>query len=58
MECFESGLIIQVSDQPVELSSGKTVLMGAPRPAARMAMTCQVVPITESPVVKVWTSLR
>ena len=41
--------IIQVSDQPVLLSFGSTVFTGALLPAARLAITCQVVPSTVLP---------
>ena len=43
--------IIQVSDQPVAPSFGRTVLIGTLSASSRFAMTCHVVPITESPLV-------
>ena len=49
---------IQVSDQPVEPSSGRIASTGTFSAWARLAMTCQVVPTTESPVVNAWISLR
>src|SRR5215218_4723093 len=44
--------IIHVSDQPVAPSFGSTVLIGTLSPSSRFAITCHVVPITESPLVK------
>src|SRR5215210_632662 len=43
--------IIQVSDQPVAPSLGRTVLIGTLSASSRFAMTCHVVPSTESPLV-------
>ena len=54
----DSAATIQVSDQPVAPSSGSTASTGAFSPWATLAMTCQVVPIVESPFLKAWTSLR
>src|ERR1044072_9785055 len=41
--------IIQVSDHPVAPSLGSTVLIGTLSASSRFAITCQVVPTTESP---------
>src|SRR5215208_7712687 len=43
--------IIHVSDQPVAPSFGSTVLIGTLSASSRFAITCQVVPMTESPLV-------
>src|SRR5215218_11450036 len=43
--------IIHVSDQPVAPSFGSTVLIGTLSASSRFAITCHVVPITESPLV-------
>ena len=43
---------IHVSDQPVEPSSGRKASTFAPSDCARLAITCHVVPMTESPVLK------
>ena len=58
LEFFDFALTIQVSDQPVEPSSGSTASTGTFSPWATWAMTSQVVPMTESPVENAWTSLR
>ena len=57
--CLALDEIIQVSDQPVEPSLGRIVLTGGDflSAASRLAMTCQVVPTTESPLVKAACSL-
>ncbi len=47
---------IQVSDHPVEPLFGKTVATGA-SPSVRLAITCQVVPMTDDPLLKACTSL-
>src|SRR5215208_83246 len=44
--------IIHVSDQPVAPSFGSVVLTGTLSASSRFAITCHVVPITESPLVK------
>src|ERR671921_2312851 len=44
--------IIHVSDQPVAPSLGSVVLIGTLSASSRFAMTCHVVPIVESPLVK------
>ena len=50
--------IIQVSDQPVEPSLGTIALTPTfLSVSTRLAMTCQVVPRTEVPDSKAWTSL-
>jgi len=49
---------IQVSDQPVDPSSGRNASTFAPSDCARLAITCHVVPMTESPVLNAWISLR
>ena len=51
-----SAAIIQVSDQPVEPSLGSVVVIGTLSAVARLAMTCQVVPTTESPDLKAASS--
>ena len=48
--------IIQVSDHPVEPSFGSTVSTGTLSAFARFAITCQVVPSTESPDLKAASS--
>ena len=47
-----SAATIQVSDQPVAPSSGRTASTLVPSPWARLTMICHVVPITESPLLK------
>src|ERR671925_680067 len=49
--------IIQVSDHPVAPSFGSVTLIGTLSASSRFAMTCQVVPITESPLVNAACSL-
>ena len=49
--CLALDESIQVSDQPVEPSLGSTVSIGTLSAFSRLAMTCQVVPTTESPCV-------
>src|SRR3954469_14233712 len=49
--------IIHVSDQPVAPSFGRVVLIGTLSASSRFAMTCQVVPMVESPLVKAACSL-
>src|SRR5215213_2222783 len=49
--------IIQVSDQPVAPSFGSVVLIGTLSASSRFAITCHVVPMTESPLVKAACSL-
>ena len=49
--------IIHVSDQPVAPSFGSVVLIGTLSASSRFAITCQVVPMTESPLVKAACSL-
>src|SRR5262245_40279021 len=44
--------IIHVSDQPVAPSFGSTVFIGTLSASSRFAITCHVVPSTESPLVK------
>src|SRR5215210_5536379 len=44
--------IIHVSDQPVAPSFGSVVLIGTSSASSRLAITCHVVPISESPLVK------
>jgi putative spermidine/putrescine transport system permease protein len=53
-----SAATIQVSDQPVEPSSGRIVLTGAFSPSRTLVITCHVVPRTESPVSNAEISLR
>ena len=48
--CLALDEIIQVSDQPVAPSLGSVVLTGTLSASSRFAMTCQVVPTTESPL--------
>src|SRR3954462_1960355 len=56
--CLALAAIIQVSDQPVTPSLGTTVSTFAlPSDWMRLAMTCQVVPITEVPDSYASTSL-
>jgi hypothetical protein len=43
--------IIHVSDHPVAPSFGSTVLTGTLSAESRFAVTCQVVPTRESPLV-------
>ena len=47
---------IQVSDQPVAPSFGRTASTLALSAWARFTMICQVVPSTESPFLKAWIS--
>jgi hypothetical protein len=54
----ESAATIQVSDHPVEPSSGKVVSTGTFSLCRTLALTCQVVPITVSPVSKDWMCFR
>src|SRR3954466_4024397 len=49
--------IIHVSDQPVAPSLGSVVLIGTLSASSRLAMTCHVVPMVESPLVKAACSL-
>src|SRR3954468_7005447 len=49
--------IIHVSDQPVAPSFGSAVLIGTSSASSRFAITCHVVPMTESPLVKAACSL-
>jgi hypothetical protein len=55
--CAALAATIQVSDHPVAPSDGSTAATGALSASARFAMTCQVVPITESPDLNASTSL-
>src|SRR3954447_10527463 len=55
--CLAFAEIIHVSDQPVAPSLGSSVLIGTLSPSSRLAMTCHVVPITESPPVNAACSL-
>src|SRR5215210_4560748 len=50
--CLALAAIIQVSDHPVAPSFGSAVLIGTSSASSRFAITCQVVPIVESPLVK------
>src|SRR5918994_981999 len=50
--CLASEWIIHVSDQPVEPSFGSVVSTGTLSAVSRFAITCQVVPTTELPLVK------
>src|SRR4051794_23161155 len=50
--CLALEEIIQVSDHPVAPSLGRIVLTGTLSAPSRFAITCQVVPSTESPLVK------
>src|SRR4051794_38061044 len=45
------------SDQPVAPSFGRVVLIGTLSASSRFAMTCQAVPMVESPLVKAACSL-
>ena len=49
--------IIQVSDHPVAPSFGSVVLIGTLSASSRLAITCHVVPTTESPLVNAACSL-
>ena len=55
--CSASELIIQVSDQPVAPSSGRTTSSSEPSAFSRFTMTCQVVPTDESPLANAEISL-
>src|SRR3954453_6366368 len=55
--CLAFAEIIQGSDQPGAPSWGGSVLSGGLSAWSRFAMTCPVVPITESPPVKAACSL-
>jgi hypothetical protein len=57
--CVVFELIIQESDHPVEPSLGLIALTGTgcSAPSSRLVMICQVVPITELPLVKASISL-
>ena len=52
-----SELIIQVSDQPVAPSSGRTTSSFEPSALSRLTITCQVVPTEESPLANALISL-
>jgi hypothetical protein len=54
--CADLAATIQVSDQPVDPSSGTTAPTGVSS-LVRFAITCQVVPITDEPLLKALTSL-
>jgi hypothetical protein len=54
--CLAFDEIIQVSDHPVEPSSGNVVSTGAFSPARTLAWYCHVVPTTELPLWKAWIS--
>ena len=47
-----------MSDQPVEPSSGRIASTGTFSFSSAFTLACQVVPITESPVVNDWMCLR
>src|ERR1044071_5874419 len=55
--CLALEEIIQVSDHPVAPSFGRIVLIGTLSASSRFAITCQVVPRTESPLVNAACSL-
>jgi hypothetical protein len=55
--CLALEEIIQVSDQPVDPSEGRTVSIFTLSALSRLAITCQVVPTTELPLAKASTSL-
>src|SRR5215208_6234616 len=55
--CLALAAIIQVSDQPVAPSLGSAVLIGTLSASSRLAITCHVVPITESPLANAACSL-
>ena len=55
--CLALAATIQVSDQPVAPSFGRTASTGRLVGLARLAMTCQVVPSTVSPDLNAWISL-
>src|SRR4051794_22104925 len=50
--CLALAAIIQVSDHPVAPSLASAVLIGTLSASSRFAITCQVVPTTESPLAK------
>src|SRR3954462_1118858 len=55
--CLALEEIIHVSDQPVAPSLGSVVWIGTLSASSRLAMTCHVVPMVESPLVKAACSL-
>jgi len=55
--CLALDEIIHVSDHPVAPSLGRVVLTLTLSASSRLAMTCQVVPTVESPLVKAACSL-
>ena len=55
--CLAFEAIIHVSDHPVAPSFGRIVLTGTLSASSRFAITCQVVPSTESPLVNAACSL-
>src|ERR1044072_3402150 len=55
--CLALEEIIQVSDHPVAPSFGSTTSIGTLSASSRFAITCHVVPSTESPLVNAACSL-
>ena len=55
--CLAFDASIQVSDQPVAPSFGSVVLIFTLSASSRLAITCQVVPMTELPLANAACSL-